>query len=377
MVVFSCILHAEDFTHSFHVDNTKPYVKEAVILTLELNQTNPNKVLMFDFDLVKSNNYSFQRLDMQETDDHQTKGLHAVHVKYTYLVYPLTHSEVNIHFNLTKKVTTDDSVAYSFSGDRDNVKGLVTKDYQINLPNQHLHVKPLPKDTQLIGDFTLNHTIKKHQAKAYEALPLQVTLKGKGYPPVLDTLLPTDVNFTLFTEKPMAKTIVTTEGSHSTVTYPMALSHSKSFTLSEVNLKAFNPKTEKSYKLTIPTQTFDITEVPKTQLVDKTNTPPRLSSNWEWIQTLLGYLVVFVAGYCSALVFKWQKKSTLKEVHPLIEKINACKESKALLQLLMATDAHRFAPCIEKLENSLYQNAKINISKINLSKVKKEAIDLI
>jgi hypothetical protein len=235
-----------------------------------------------------------------------------------------------------------------------------------------LLVKALPKKTQIVGDFSLDYTLKKHQVKAYETLPLQVMIKGKGYPPILDSLLPNDVNFTLFTEKPIVDTLVTVEGSSNTITYPMALSHHKSFTLSEVNLKAFNPKTKKSYLLTIPSQSFKITEVPKIKLVDTIDNPPALASPWEWIQTFLGYFVVFLAGYLSALAFKWQKKSISQTVHPLKTKILATKETKALLQLLMATDAQRFSTTIEKLESSLYRDAKIN-----LSKVKEEAIDLI
>jgi hypothetical protein len=135
------LLTAEDFTYEFHLDKQDPYLKEPVILTLDLKQTNHDIVLLFNFDLRKSDDYFFQRLDTKETDTH-----HNIQIHYVYLLYPLKAGEINISFDLMKKVTTDDSVAYSFSGDRDNIKGLVTTDTKITLPPLPLSVKKLPQD---------------------------------------------------------------------------------------------------------------------------------------------------------------------------------------------------------------------------------------
>jgi hypothetical protein len=362
---------AEDFSHTFHVDNTHPYVKEAVILTLELKQSNPDIVLMFNFELEKSTQYSFQRVDTQEVDIHKTQGLHNIHVKYVYLIYPLVHGPINIHFKLLKKVTTDDSVAYSFSGDRDNVKGLVTANTNIVLPPLALHVKALPKDTQIVGDFTLDYSLKQHKADAHEPLPFHITLAGKGFPPLLLSLLK-DVNFTVFKEAPLEKSITNAHGTQSTVIYPMALSHSKSFTLPALVFNAFNPKTQNSYILTVPEQKFAINEVSQGSLVDSIDSPKVLTSDWSWVTGIFTFLCVFIAGFFSALSWKWTKKRKEKKVHPLKIKIQNAKDTKALLQVLLAVDTQRFRKSIKTLESSLYANGKIN-----LNKAKQEAMDLI
>ncbi|MGB5506100.1 MAG: hypothetical protein WBM70_05345 [Sulfurovum sp.] len=352
-------LQAEDFTYAFNANTQSPYVKEPVILTLDVNQTNHDVVLLFNLTINKSEDYTFQRLDIKETDSYHNAKIH-----YVYLIYPLRSGDINVTFNLLKKVTTDDSVAYSFSGDRDNVKGLVTVDTNVILPPVELKVKPLPSGTTLVGDFTLTHSIKKHQAKAYEPLPFQVQIKGLGYPPLLDTLLPQEGNFTRFTEKPIVNSFANTVGTQSNVTYPMALSHSTSFTLPPLVLKAFNPKTEISYTLTVPEQHFDIQEVVTDSLVDTIDAPDMLEEDWSWLSTLLGYIVVFTAGYLTALSWKWKKKSISNTRHPLIQKIQDCKDEKALLQVLIAADNKRFTPSIEKLEASLYGNGKINLNKV-------------
>ena len=360
-------LQAEDFSYDFKVDNTYPYVKEAVILTLDIQQTNKDVVLLFNFDLKKSDNYQFQRLNTQETDSYHNAQIH-----YEYLIYPLKAGEISLEFELLKKVTTDESVAYSFSGDRDNIKGLVTTDTKVSLPPLTLQVKSLPKGTLFVGDFSLTHQLKTHTAKPHEPLPFQVHIEGQGYPPLLDTILPKEGSFTRFTESPLVKSVATSKGTQNTVSYPMALSHSKSFTLPDIKLKAFNPKTKKSYFLSVPSQHFDIEEVPKDTLLDSHDTPKPFSMDWSWLTNLLGYLIVFGAGYLTALAWKWQKKKVQTSLHPLHEKITNCKDKKMLLQVLMATDDKRFASCIEKLESSLYGDGKIN-----LNKVKQEAQDLI
>lgn len=366
MLVFllaTLVLQAKDFDYSFSVDKKNPYVKEAVLLTIELNQTNHHKTLLFDFDLKPSDRYSFQRFKSNKSDAN-----HHVKAQYTYLIYPLRSGDVNITFELEKKVTGDDSLAYRFSGGRDIVMQIVTVNTSVALSPITLKVKALPEDTLLVGDFNITYSIKKHEAKAYEPLPFQVTIEGKGYPPLLDTLLPREGNFTRFTEKPIVNPHANTQSTQNTVTYPMALSHNKSFELPPLVIKSFNPQTEKSYELIIPAQSFNITQPDVATLIDNIDSPEVLRVDWSWLSTLFSYFIVFTAGYLSALSWKWKKRPLSKKDSSLKAKIQNCKDEKALLQVLMAADSKRFASSIEKLEASLYGNGKINVNK-----VKKEA----
>jgi hypothetical protein len=248
----------------------------------------------------------------------------------------------------------------------------VTTDTKVSLPSFPLAVKSLPEGTLLVGDFTLTHQVKTHTAKPHEPLPLQIHIKGHGYPPLIDTLLPKEGSFTRFTESPLIKSVASSQGTQNEVNYPMALSHAQSFTLPSMHIKAFNPRTETSYLLSVPSQHFEIKEVPQETLLDPQDKPKPFSMDWSWLTGLLGYLVVFGAGYLSALAWKWKKKKVHKSLHPLQEKITKCQDTKTLLQVLMATGDKRFAASIEKLEGSLYGDGKMN-----LNKVKQEAQDLI
>jgi len=349
-LLISSLLYAEDFTYDIRVDNPNPYVKEGVILTLDINQTNHDIVLLFNFDIKKSKNYSFTRLDSIENDTH-----HNAHIKYIYLLYPLKKGALDIEFNLLKKVTNDDSITYSYSGDRDNVKALVTEDTKIKLPPLALDVKAIPKDTLLVGEFKLTHTIKKHNLKAYEPIPFNITLEGTGYPPLVDTILPKGGDFTRFTEKPIVHSRAGIDGTKNRVVYPIAISSKDSFTLPKIGLKGFNPKTKKSYELTIPKQRFEIKKVAITNLIDKQDTPIATKQDWSWLYKLLSYILIFIAGYLTAITLKWQKKDTQKESTTLEVKIKKCKDKKELLQLLIASRDKKFASTIEELEGELYR----------------------
>ncbi|MEA1953153.1 MAG: hypothetical protein U9O24_02035 [Campylobacterota bacterium] len=357
-LLYGLWLQAEDFTHHFTLSNSSPYIKEGVVLTLDLNQTNHDKVLFFQFTLKKSPTYTFHRLSAKERGANNAAKIH-----YAYLIYPLQQGELALHFELTQKATTEENLAYSFSGDRDNVKGLTTLDTSIKLAPLLLQVKPLPDGTSVVGDFNLTYHIKKHQANAYEALPFQVILKGLGYPPLLENILPKEGNFTRFEETPIVKVVNSLKGTKSSVTYPMALSHHESFDLNPLVIKAFNPKTKQSYTLNIKKQHFNIQPVEPKSLVDKIDYPKTLQSDFSWLTESIGYIVVFVAGYFTALSLRWRPKEKYKQTkkHPLKEKINRCRDEKALLQLLMATDAKYFSADIEKLEKHLYGKSKVNI----------------
>jgi len=358
-ILLGCvILRAEDFSYHLSVDNHSPYLKEAIRLEFDINQTNHDKVLLFSFDMLKSPDYHFQRVDIKEQDDY-----HNLQIRYTYLLYPLKSGQIEIGFTLIKKVTTDESVAYSFSGDRDNVKGLVTLDTNITIEPLKLEVQPLPPQTELVGDFTLNYKVDKHKANAYEPLPIHVAIEGKGYRPLLENILPKG-DFTHFSEKPKVEATVSAKGTQSKVIYTIALSSTKSFEVEKRVFNAFNPKTKKIYTLEIPAQYFTITTPNRALLLDKTDTPKIAKEDWSWMTTLLGYIVVFIAGFLSAMILKLAKTKATTQEHPLKQKIEQISTPKALLQLLISLNRADFTPYIEQLESALYEDKPINIKQL-------------
>jgi len=363
-VMMLCMLfvmdaEAKDFNYHFTLEKHQPYLKEPVILTLDINQTNKDLVMMFDFDIVKSKEYTYQRLDIKESDTY-----HNAHLLYTYLLYPLKAGEIHINFKLIQKLATDEGIAYSFSGDRDNVKMLMTKDSKIDLKPLTLHVKPLPLKTQLVGDFTLDYKENSEIPKPYEPVGFSFILKGMGFVPIVQNIFSKELNATIFKEKPLVHSHASLKGSSHTVKYNMAFSHDKSFTREAINIHCFNPKTEKSYILTIPKKDYTIQSIDKNTLLDKTDTPKATDYNYRWIKEWFIYLVIFIAGYMTAMSIRWSKRHTSPSKDILKEKIENTTTPKELLQLLLATDTQKYAESIRILENSIYQDAKINFKQL-------------
>jgi len=274
-LLLAVTIRAEDFTYNLSISKQNAYLHEPLKLTMDINQTNPNVILLFKFMIQQSNEYKVNIL----VNKHDENLHHIV-----YEIYPLKVGESTLKFSFTKRVTDEAKVRYFSSGDRDDFKKLETIDSSIHIPDMPLHIKALPKGTQLVGDFTLKYTFKTHHAKAYETLPLLVTLKGKGYPPLLDNILPKDLNVTLFTDKPTHDIHVSEQGTYSTVTYAISLAHDKDFHLPDIRLKAFSPSTQKPYVLTIPEQDFKITPVKVSNLVDNIDSPSLLKADWSWLQ---------------------------------------------------------------------------------------------
>ncbi len=356
--------HAADFRYAIHADTHNPYLKEPVSLTIDLNQTNHDIVLLFDFDLQKSNAYTFQRIGIEERD-----AYHALQIRYTYLLYPLHTGEIEVKFKLIQKATTDESIAYSFSGDRDNVKGLVTTNTPVELPPVKLQVKPLPKGTQLVGEFQLDFQLNKDHAEPFEPVAMQLHIKGEGYPPLLEEIFPPGHTYTLFQESPHIKSRPNKTNLYHEITYALALSAEENVTLEPRTILAFDPKKEKGYTLTIPKVTLNITPINPDKLLDTHDNPPPLAIEWGWLEAFIRYGVVFFAGYLFAHLWRWrQKKERLQ--NPLREKIRHAKNDQELLQLLLAEDVKRFASPIDKLEKRLYAQASIPFKEIQ-----KEALE--
>lgn len=361
------LLYAEDFTTTIKSSSYSPYVKEAIILDVYLQQTNPKIVLLFKFDLAPSPHYTFKRITVSEKENY-----HDLRIHYRYLLYPLQEGKINVHFNLLKKKTSDESVAYSFSGDRDNVKTLETQDSTISLSPLTLTIKALPKGTQLVGDFKLKYTIPKHQGDAHEPLPFHIQIKGVGHTPILKEIFTKQDTFMSFMDKPQIQASLKKEKNYTSVNYTMALSAESNFSLPSLVWLCFNPQTQKSYTLNIPAQTFEINPIDTDNLIDTINSPKSLKIHFLWLESFLGYLVTFIAGILTAIAFKWRKVKKVTTKHPLIEKISQSQNPKILLQVLLAHPHPKLDTIIQQLENALYQQ-----STISFSTLKKEAQSLL
>ena len=358
MLLFITLSFANDISYSFDVNNKIPYQDEAILLDVNISQEDHTMVMLFKFNLKKSKAYSFYQIDFKESDEY-----HDLKHQYKYLIYPKKVGKIAVEFELIKSLTDDEKVAYAISGDRDNIKDLVKKDIDVLLEPLELSVKPLPKGTELVGDFKLSYELDKSSTDAYDPVHLKVLLKGKGDIPKL-FLLPKSKLYHLFTQEPKIKRLHHVKGTSSSAEWDYAISAKESFVSPKVTIKAFNPLSQKSYELVIPSQAIEVKPVAVNSLVDAEDAPPLAkATDWSWLGWLFSYLAVFVAGFLTPrdiVKRRWSKNNSVV----VTDEVADAKTHKELLKVLLARHNVNDKEVIRLLEDSLYRGKKVSLAKI-------------
>jgi len=348
ITIFS-ITQAKDIEYSFSVDNQTLYTKEPIILDINITQLNHSEVMLFKFSPKTSDSYIFTQIYFKENDKY-----HSLKHEYKYRIYPLKEGNISISFNMIKSVTTDNSVAYAISGDRDNIKSLVKTDTNEDIAPLVLNVKPTPKGTDLVGDFKLSYTIDKTTAKSYEPIYLHIELKGKGYLEPFE-IIPQDKRYHIFSQKPKV--------TQNSIVWDYAISAKESFILPKVTLNSFNPKTKQSYTLIIPTKNIEVKKNNISSLVDKENTPPPFKGiDWSWIGWLFSYIIVFLSGFFMPRDILQKRFKRVDKSFD--DKIASIKTYKELLKFLLSNNSSKYSKAIKLLESVVYNKENISLSKI-------------
>ena len=177
IVLIINFLNAKDMDISFRINKKSAYQGEAILLDVNLSQLDHSKVMLFNFSIKKSQKYRFKQIDFREDNRH-----HNLQQYYKFLIYPISSGNVNIKFNMIKSITDDAKVAYSISGDRDNVKGLVKQDIILDIEPFSLDVQKIADDIDFIGDYQLEYNIDKKSVESYEPINLNIKIQGSGLP---------------------------------------------------------------------------------------------------------------------------------------------------------------------------------------------------
>jgi len=352
-------LWADDIAVDIAIDNHTPYPHQAVILDLNISQTDNSKVMLFKLSLKQHPSYRFYQIDFKENE-----AYHQLKHHYRYLIYPQVSGEVKIAFELIKSITDDDKVAYAISGDRDNVKGLVKEDIKVAIKPLVLQVKSLPRNTDIVGAYKLNYHLDKKQTDAYDPIHLSVELQGRGEIDPFD-FLPKNDAYHLFTQAPKIQSFRSSKGTQSKIIWDYAISAKESFVLPKITLHAFDPQTEQSYQLIFPKQKITVHPIQQERLLDQEEYPPSHERDWSWLGWLLSYLLVFVAGYLTPKgLFQKEQVRPKNDQALLEEKITQSKTHKELLSLLLNDNPQKYAKAIEALESVVYAKKKISLNTI-------------
>ena len=343
------LLQADDIAYRLQSDTNTTYRHAPVHLDVDLNQTDPSKIILFELTPHPSPRYRIIQIDALHDDTP-----HHTHHRYRFELYPLQSGDINVTFRLLKRITDDRKMAFSASGDRDDYKKLETVDVPVALPPIRLHVHPLPPNTQLVGRYKLSYRVPKERGEAFEPMSVTVRIQGEGFPPLLPRLFDVPRGVTRFAQKPTVKRIITPQGIRYDARYTLAFSSASSFTLPPLTLRAFDPKRGQTYDLSVPALPFTITPVAARKHLDRTDTPPPLVSPMETLRHWWRYALAFLAGFLSAWIVLRLKRThqTTKEDSNggLLTAIDATRDTQSLYRLLLSADARRFASVLRAIE---------------------------
>ncbi len=357
IVLIINFLNAKDMDISFSINKKSAYQGEAILLDVNLSQLDHSKVMLFNFSIKKSQKYRFKQIDFREDNRH-----HNLQQYYKFLIYPISSGNVNIKFNMIKSITDDAKVAYSISGDRDNVKGLVKQDIILDIEPFSLDVQKIADDIDFIGDYQLEYNIDKKSVESYEPINLNIKIQGSGLPIDNFDILKDKDDYKIFRQKPKIKTVYQKEKSITTIEWSYAISSKNSFSLDKINLKVFNPQTKKTYSLNIPKIDINVKPINMDNLVDKIDIPLQAQSfQWDKFFIIISYLLVFIAGFLTPkdIFNKLRYKAKIKNSFEI--EVDRCKTSKELFLLLIAQNDKKFDKIIIELESNIYQNININL----------------
>ncbi len=353
---------ASDFRYTMTLSRDTLYLKEPLLLKFTVWQTDPNKVMFFDFKPLDEGKFFVKRLDKAGEERQNLRK-----ATFTYLLYPLQSGTLPLRFDLLVKRTNEERIALSTTGGRDNVKDVETTDTHESVEPAILHVKPLPEKVDLVGDFTLQAKTDTQKSEAYRPLYLTMRLKGRGFPPEASRLEPRfPAGVEHFADNPHITLKYTLEGILFDGLWSYALVASKTFTVPPISLKAFSPQKERIYTLTHPPLHIEIYQPPVSKLTAPRDTPESAYAWIERVKSLSIYLFIFLCGYVSALLWVRIRNRTVKASvgGQFARKVSQINDPKELLGLLIHEDVHRYGPWIEELERAIYGHENVNLKKI-------------
>ncbi len=297
-LIFPFLLSANTSLATYSLTSNKKdvYTKEAVEITFTAVQKDHTDEMFFFLEPKKSDNYEIELLDKIT----KTSSYHSQTTTFKYLFFPLKKGDINVNFDFTIKVASDDAVAQIYTGGRNNVKGIDTTDTKVKLNPLHIHVKDFKEKVDLVGDFTITSKIQNTQINQYGSANIRYYLSGIGYNQKdLDILKKID-GVNIFSEVNDDILNNTKEGHTIKREFSYALISKKDFKIPSITLKAYSPKHHKYYTLSTKEYDIKVSAIDPKTLLDDKSFPETTSYDFTLLKDIFIAFVIFAAGFLTA-----------------------------------------------------------------------------
>ncbi len=355
-------------SYQFSVSKTDVYEREAVEVSFSAQQKDHEDVMFFFLEAKQSDDYEISLLNKST----KKLGYHNVTTTFNYLLFLKKPGQVHVDFDFTIKTASDDAVAQIYVGSRDNVKLIETTDTVVNIDPLSFNVKGVEAGTSFVGDFKISSKVRSETVDQFSTVQVSYILNGVGYIDKKREPLPPIKGATLFDDIVDHTFKATKNGYVIEREFAYAISADKSFTLPNIRLKAFSPRTHSYYELSTKETPITIDKIDPKTLLDDKESPAPTAYDFSWIKDLFIAVFIFVAGFLTgkfseSLRFKWLERSER------FSDVKKSSDAKTLLKVLLVQyKAKELAPYINTLEMMVYKS-----SKQNFKEVKREVLKLL
>ncbi len=338
-------------TYSLTANKTNIYEKEAVKISFVTHQTQHDNIMFFFLEPKKSKKYDIALLQKTAKDI----AYHDKQTTFTFLLFPLVDGEIEVDFDFTIKVASDDAVVETYTGGRNNVQWIQTKDTKVKIKPIKLNVKRLEKNVDLVGDFKLVAKIEKKAINEYESLNATYSLQGLGFDKINIEPISKIEDVSMFSDVTKFYNKKTEYGYQIKREFHYALISDKNFTIEKKKFKCYSPSSNTYYTIETNEYNISVSKLDKTELLDTTNHPQEVD-NFVRVKDFFIYIFVFSIGFISAKIVP-TTFYTFK-INSEFSDINNCKTPKELLHALANHHSKiDFKGHLDRLEAIVYAHA--------------------
>jgi hypothetical protein len=308
---------------------------------------------------------------------------------YSYLLFPQQAGEFTIPATFAKLGTIqksrrrsmfndpffDDPFFSAFGGSAIQWQKLFSNDVK-------LHVKPLPDNLEIYGDFRIKAMVDKREIAANKPLNFTIMIEGEGN---IDDIKKFDVDIPdaiVYADEPIIKASADSGRYQGVFSQKIAIVADRNYTIPAITFSYFDKESHTTK--TIATEPIDITvkggvkspmmqklesaPLAKEEATQKETTEPTTpadtpkDSNEKYLYLLLGTLL---GGLLSYVALTFRAKKSVKKRASIIKEIEKAKDDKTLFSLLLpyAHQDYAIKEALDKLEKNLYKNGNEKIDK--------------
>jgi len=341
-------------------------------------------------EIAEPNLESFWAKKLPDTPQYSKDGY--IIQKYSYLLFPQQEGNFTIPAIFAKLGIAqrrsrggmfndpffNDPFFSSFGGASLQWKKLFSNDVK-------LHVKALPDNLSIYGDFKIKAIVDKKTIQANKALNLTIAIEGEGNLEDIEKFSLDIPEAVVYADEPIIKGSAYDGNYQGVFSQKIAIVADRNYTIPSISLSYFDKKT--NAKKTISTQPIDIvvkggsntpkieTSTPKLQTAlsnanenkkevsdDKTVVSKESNPYEKYIYLLIGTLFGAIITY---LLLGYKPKKRVSKKPDIIKQIQKAKDDKTLFELLLpyANKDKDIKEQLDKLEKNIYKGGKEKIDK--------------